>query len=463
MLAGNDIPNVWYPNLAYEPLIERAPNGQPTPGLAASWGYSKNRLSFHLNLRKGARFSDGSPVTAADVVNWLKHYQAKGGYTLWLSTTKKIVATGPMQVTLYLSSFNSLLPYGLDQDGMAGDVVGPKGLANPSSLGSSTDGAGPYMLDAKQTIANSQYVYVKNPYYYDKSAQHWGQITIKVITNASSVLAAIQSGQVQAAEGTASTAAAAKSAGLDVTSIPYSLVGAYIFDPYGKLIPALAKLKVREALSYAIDRAGITKTLYSGATPTDQVIPSGISGYVPSLEKNFPYDPAKAKQLLAQAGYPHGFSFTITDQPSVDNGDLLTQAMVQDWKAIGVNVTIKTSPSLAAYAQVLGSRKFAVTTFNFPYSVQAVATLELVNNPGLYNLLGFRDPTAISLAKDELKYDVGSPQGTKAAQTAESYMTNNVNFIGVTATHSFLFSKGLANTAYTPYPWSDPGEWAPAK
>jgi peptide/nickel transport system substrate-binding protein len=462
-LAPNDIPQVWYPNLAYEPLIHRAPNGQATPGLATSWGYSTNRLSFYLNLRKGVKFSDGTPLTAADVVTWLERYKAKGSLTEWLANTTKIAATGPMQVTLTLSSLNSLLPYGFDQDGMAGEVVGSKGLADPSILGTSTDGAGPYMLDTKATIANSSYVYVKNPYYYDKSAQHYAKITIKVITDANSILSAIQDGQVQVAEGSASTAPTAQSQGLEITSAPYSLVGVYIADQNGKLSPALGNVKVRQALSYAVDRAGITKSLYGQyAKPTDQAAPPNLSGYVAGLESNFPYDPSKAKQLLAQAGYPHGFSFTLVEQPSIDSGDLLAQALVQDWKAIGVNVTIKTAPSLAAYVGVLLSDKYPTTTFNFPYSVQAVEALELIDDPALYNYLQFKNSTAISLANNELKYDVGSPQGTKAAQAAENYMTANVNFIVVSSTDSALFSKGVAGVKFGTYPWPDPTEWAPA-
>jgi peptide/nickel transport system substrate-binding protein len=462
-LSSNGIPQIWFPNLAYAPLIQRAKNGQATPGLATSWGFSKNLLAFHLNLRSGVTFSDGTPLTAADVVQWLERYKAKGSLTEYLLNVTKIAATGPMQVTLTLSSPNPLIPYGLDQDGMAGDVVGSKGLADPSILGSSTDGAGPYMLDKTATIAESQYVYVKNPYYYDKSAQHYGKITIKVISDGNSVLSAMQDGQVQVAEGAATNAPSAKSDGFDIEVAPSALVGVYLADQDGKLVPALGNEKVRQALSYAVNRAGITKSLYGQyATPTDQGVPADISGNVAGLESAFPYDPSKAKQLLAQAGYPHGFSFTLVEQPAVDSGDLLAQALVQDWKAIGVNVTIKTTPSFSAYVTLLLSKKYPATTFTFQYSTQLTETLELIADTAAYNWLQYKQPEAEAVGIKELMYEIGSPQGAKAAQAAESYMTENGSIIGVSSTDAVLFSKGVSGVQFASYPWPDPAEWVPA-
>jgi peptide/nickel transport system substrate-binding protein len=71
--SSNGIPSVWFPNLTYAALIWRAPDGEAKPGLAVKSGYSEDRLSFVMDLREGVKFSDGSPMTAVDVVNWLKH------------------------------------------------------------------------------------------------------------------------------------------------------------------------------------------------------------------------------------------------------------------------------------------------------------------------------------------------------------------------------------------------------
>jgi peptide/nickel transport system substrate-binding protein len=464
-LSSNDVPQAWFTNLAYEPLIERQPDGKVTPGLATSWGYSTDRLSFYLNLRKGVRFSDGTQLTAQNVVNWLKRYKAKGELTQWMANVTQVTATGPLQVTLKLSSPTPLFEYAFDQDGIAGDVVGSKGLADPSSLGSSTDGAGPYMVDVKDTILNSQYVYVKNPHYYDPSSQHYSKVVVKVISEENSILSAMRDGEVEVAKGSATNAPTAKSDGLRIEASPYAMVGVYIGDMDGKIVPALKNVKVREALSYAVDRIGITKSLYGNyGKATDQAVPEGMIGHVASLEGKFPYDPAKAKQLLAQAGYPNGFNMVLLEQPSIDSGDALAQALVADWKAIGVNVAIKTTPSLSAYATMLLSGKYPLTTFSFPYFSELAEASELINDPGLYNYLGVKDPTALSLIANQNKYDVDSPEGTKAAEASESYMTENDNIIAVSSIDALVFStNAVSGISFGMYPWSDPVGWKPAR
>lgn len=462
--SSNGIPSVWFPNLTYAALIERQPDGTAAPGLATSFSYSADRLSFVMNLRKGVKFSDGSAMTAQTVVNWLLHYKKSGSFTAWLANVSSITATGPLQVTLKLSKLDPLLPYGLDQDGMAGDVVGPKGLANPTSLGSSTDGAGPYMLDKSATIADNKYVYVKNPYYWNKSAQHYDQVVIKIITDNNSILAALRSGQVQVAEGAATTAPAAKSAGLNIETAPSAMLGVYLADIDGKITPALKDVRVRQALNYAVNRPAIVKSLYGDyGTPTTQFVPKGVGGYVASLDQQYPYDPAKAKQLLAQAGYPHGFSFTLVEQPAVDSGDLLAQALAANWKSIGVNATIKTTPSFSAYVNLLLGKKYPTTTLTFQYSVQLVDTQQLVTNPALYNYMGYQDQAGNQLAQAQRAHDIDSPEGVQAAQASETFMVKNAYLVPVASTDALLFStKDVAGLTFGTYPWPDPTQWKPA-
>ena len=258
-----------------------------------------------MNLREGVKFSDGSPMTAADVVNWLKHYKEKGSFTAWLAKVTDISATGPLQVTLKLNAPDPMLPYGLDQDGMAGDVVGPAGLAHPDSLGVDDERGRPLHDRPKATILNSQYVYVKNPYYWDASAQHWDKVVIKIISDSNAMLSALKTGQVQVAEGAATEAAEVESAGLQIVSAPSAMLGMYIGDIDGKIVPALKDVRVRQALNYAIDRKGIVESLYGKyGRPTAQFVPPGIGGYIAKLDDVYPYDPKKAKQLLAEAGFP---------------------------------------------------------------------------------------------------------------------------------------------------------------
>lgn len=462
--GGNGIPLAWYNNIAYEPLINRSVDGKEEPGLATKWGYSADRLTFTLELRKGAKFSDGDSVTAAAVAGWLQHYKAKGNFTGWLANVKTITATDDDTVTLKLSAPDPLLTYGLDQGGTAGNVVSPTGLKDEKALGRTTHGAGPYMLDPKQTIANSSYVYVKNPNYYDKSKQYWNKVVVKVITDSNSMLSALRSGQVQVAQGTAANAAAAKAAGITVTSAPTAFTGVYLGDIDGTITPAFKDVRVRQALNYAIDRKSISKTVYGEyGTATDQVVAKGIGGYEAGLEDTYPYDPAKAKALLKDAGYPNGFGFTLIEQPGVDGGDLLAQAMVAQWKAIGVNVKLQSYSSFADYVTGLTSKKFPATTLNFNYSAQLVATQELVTNPALYNYMGYTDKKANQLAVEQRKQDVASPEGVAAAEASEKYIVDGAFVVPVTSISGQIFStKAVTGVDFTSYPVPDPRKWKPA-
>jgi peptide/nickel transport system substrate-binding protein len=463
--SSNGVPSVWFPNLTYAALIWRAPNGEAKPGLALNWAYSDDRLSFVMNLREGVKFSDGSPMTAADVVNWLKHYKEKGSFTAWLGKVSDISATGPMQVTLKLNSPDPMLPYGLDQDGMAGDVVGPAGLAHPDSLGSTTNGAGPYMIDPKATILNSQYVYVKNPYYWDPSAQAWDKVVIKIISDGNSLMSALKTGQVQVAEGAATEAAEAEAAGLKIYSAPSAMLGMYIGDIDGKIVPALKDVRVRQALNFAIDRKGIADSLYGKyGKPTTQFVPEGIGGYVAKLEDVYPYDPKKAKALLADAGFGDGFEFTLVEQPAVSSGDLLAQAVVANWKDVGVDVTLKPTDSFATYVPIMLSQKYPATTLTFQYSVQLTDTQQLVTNPALYNYMGFTDQKANELAEAQRKHNIDSPEGVAAAEASETYMVENAFLTPVVSVDALLFAtKDVDGLKFPTYPWPNPTNWKPAK
>ncbi len=462
--AGNGIPLVWYMNLGYGSLIQRDVDGTAKPGLATKWGYSSDRLTFTMSLRKGVKFSDGTAMTADTVAASLNRYLKEGQFAAtYLADVASIAASGPLEVTVKLSAPNPNLPYGFDQGGIAGDIVAPAGLADTKKLGTATFGAGPYMLDSKATITNSSYVFVKNPYYYDKAEQHYGKIVVKVIADQNSVLSAVRSGQVQVAQGSSGNAAAAKSAGLNVTTGLSGMVGMYIADLDGTITPAFKDVRVRQALNYALDRKAITKSVYGEfGTPTAQVVPKGTAGYLASLENVYPYNPAKAKQLLKDAGYPDGFSFDLAEQPGTDNGDLLAQAMAAQWKEIGVTANLKTYPSFNDYVGAAFGKQVPATTLTFNYSTQLTDTSQLITNPATYNFLGFTDEKANALAAEQRKYDIDSAEGKKAAENSETYIVKNAFLTPVAATSALLFSsKKVTGLNFTSYPWPDPTNWKP--
>jgi peptide/nickel transport system substrate-binding protein len=463
-LNGNGTPLIWFTQLDYAPLIDRDQNGKAHPALATSWHYSTDRLSFIINLRKGVKFSNGEAMTADSVVNSLL-YNKKNSTFPYLANVKTITTSGPLQVTISLTTPDPLLPYGLDQEGQEGDIIAPAGLKNPKLLTTQSFGAGQYVLDTKNTISNSAYVYTANPSYWDKKSVNFKKFTIKVIADDNSTLAALRSGQVQAAQINSNTAAAGKSAGLNLGSANSAFVGVYFADIQGKINPAFANVKVRQALNLAINRASITKALYgTTAVPTDQYAAKGTPGYVASLEKVYAYNPTKAKALLAEAGYSKGLSFPLLVQPGALNQNLLAQSMVQDWKAIGVNVTLTAPAAFSDYVTDLTGGKFPATTYNFYYSNHLTVMQGQFTKPALYNFFGYDDAQANAYATQERLYDVGTSASNAVATKFEKYVVEQALAEPVSSADTLMLtSKTIKNVQFTSaFPIPDPTKWEPA-
>ena len=380
--------NQYVYSLAYAPLIHIADTGSYEPALAKSWKYlGSGNKEFEISLRPGAKFSDGKPVDAAAVVRWLGYFQKSGGpFATQMGKVQSIAATAQYTVDIKLAEPNSGLEWMFSQTNGLGYVASPGGLVAKGKLATSTFGAGPYMLDASNTIANNRYVYVPNPYYYDKSAVHYKKVILKVIGNQSSMLQSLQSGQIQVALGDYTTANQAKRAGFALVSGRTSWDG-LIFLTLGKAGDPLNKTAVRQAMSFGIDRAKITKGLLGGyGEPTSEWLTT--DGFDPALQNHFTYDPAKAKRLLASAGYPSGLTVTVYATPGAAQDGTPTQdmlnAVAQQLAAVGIKLDITTVPPSQAFAALL-SGKYQMTAGYFGINPTQVYWNLFLSQAGLLN------------------------------------------------------------------------------
>jgi peptide/nickel transport system substrate-binding protein len=393
-------------DLAYASLTHLEPNGNIGPGLATSWHYiGTTNTDFSFTLRHDARFSDGTPVTASAVKAWLDYaYFTVKGYITGSLGLKSVTTVGKWTVDLHLSAPNSGMPYLLSEAEMFGFIGSPKAIARASTLGAGTDGAGPYIAVPSQSIAGSIYVFKPNPYYYDQPAVHFSKVVVKIITSPTTMIEAIKSGQINVAAGDITTAPEAQAAGLNVVTAPSGFVQILLLDrgpklPNGSAPNPLASVQVRQALNYAVDRKAVTQAIYGKyGVPTAEI--GSSDGSVPSMQNYYPYDPAKAKSLLAAAGYPHGFSLDVTSESAFGTlADPVLEAIAQEYKAIGVTLKITSTTTLPQWVtQVLGgsyeSAGFVATAFApMPewYSYWWAPK-------GLENQHGWDDPTLDALA-----------------------------------------------------------------
>jgi peptide/nickel transport system substrate-binding protein len=341
-LGGSTDPQQYFFELDYDTLIGVDASGGYVPDLATKWGYvGSGNKTFDVTLRPGVTFNDGSKLTAEDVKNSLEYYAKAGGpLAADLTTIGSIDVLSALELRINLKTADPMMPFYLSRP-TTGDIISPIGLANTGSLGTTTHGAGPYVIDAAETVSGQTYTYVPNPTYFDKSSVHWKKVVIKVIADKNATLDALRSGEVDYALGDASTAKAAKSAGFEVDTTPYSVMQLQIMDRTGTMVRALGSLKVRQAMMDAIDRSQVASGLFgSYAKAWDASLLQGESGYTPALATGYSYDLTKAKQLLAEAGYPNGFKLPIiVNLTGVDEPEA-AQAFAAEMANIGIDVQI---------------------------------------------------------------------------------------------------------------------------
>jgi peptide/nickel transport system substrate-binding protein len=362
-LVGLDTVAITFNTFDYDPLIYQTSTGSFVPDLATKWGYvagSSDKV-FQLTIRSGVTFSDGTELTAQAVANSLAYFKkAQGVNAALLASLKSIAVTAPLTLTLNFSASTPDLPLILSQGWNVGAIIGPKGLADPASLATQSDGTGPYTISPTGIIANSQYTFEANPHYWNPSAVHYHQIVVKVIDDPSATLAAIESGQIDAALGNVAPGigVAAKSAGFTVLPAPFSIASLILADRGGTTSP-LGKLEVREAINYALDRPALANVI-SGAygKPTDQLSLPGAPGYSAVLGNYYSYDVTKAKSLLADAGYPNGFTLSVLETTQLDPNSTIAQGIASELASIGIKVKLTVAPTFVQYVPDAFSRKY---------------------------------------------------------------------------------------------------------
>ncbi|MER7795502.1 ABC transporter substrate-binding protein [Streptomyces sp. NPDC097640] len=384
-------PEAQYYQPVFDTLIRLNTKGEPTPNLATSWSYDKAQTTLTLKLRTGLKFTDGTPVDAEAVRKSLLHTKSGTGTAageIQDITGVDVVDTHTVAIKLSHPTA-SLLP-ALGQ--VSGMIAGPKSLENPKV----PVGSGPYKLDTSATTAGQMYTYTRNPDYWNAKAFPYDKIVVRYLADPTARTNALLSGQLDGATLNLNRVRTVKGRGLNVVTYqPGDVEGLFIWDRAGNKVPALGKLKVRQALNYAFDKQAIIKSAKTGlGTPTTQLFAPGEDGYEAGLDSKYSYDPAKAKKLLAEAGYPNGFSVTIPDLSA--NFPQEQAALTQSLKDIGIKVKLDNLPGDQIFSSML-SGKYAMSYFKLgaPTAWDKVQ-LELMKK-STWNPFKYDDPKAEGL------------------------------------------------------------------
>jgi peptide/nickel transport system substrate-binding protein len=436
---------------AYDPLIVLQPDGSYAPGLATKWGYAgQGNKVYQLTFRSGVKFSDGTPLDAQAVKTYLDYERSQkiGSMAPLLVNVSDIQATGPLTLRIDLKTSDPSLTFDFAQGFGAGYIASPKAVANPDQLNKGTYGAGPYMVDLSKSVPGDHYAFVQNPYYWNKKAQHWKTVTERVIPNPSAMVQAMQAGQVQAALGDATTLTAAKNAGLTVIAPPQAMTGLNLMDRSGSVSKPLGDVRVRQALNYAVDRKAIAKALYGNESLSlSQYALEGQAGYDASLNDKYPYDPKKAKQLLAEAGYPNGFTLPVLDT-SVASLDKVIQAIAGQLKSVGVTLQITTKPSVNDFVVAMLSQKFPAAVEAYGLATMSSLFAGYVNPAGPFNPFHVTDPELDALYAKY--YSANEKDGAALQKQINARLvTQGWSVPVVGAPLSYYEAKGITGTEAT--------------
>jgi peptide/nickel transport system substrate-binding protein len=410
--AGNEVRHL---GLVYEALVHIDEQGRPTPGLATAWKFSSDGRRLTFTLRPGAKFSDGAAFDATVAKRNLERAKTQKGSVLTqlLDSVKSVDAVDPSTLRLNLSypDYGLVLVLG----GKAGMQVSPKALdGDVAAISRRPVGAGPFELT--KFIPDGSSTLVRNPSYWDAKDIHLDGVQLEYLNDPQAILAGLQSGSLDLASSTGNQIAAAKRAGLEVTTFP-SLAATSI--EINDALKPYTDHRVVEAINYALDRAALLKTQNGGqGEPTFQPFPKGYVGYSPEVADLYPHDVAKAKQLLAEAGYAKGLKITVT-YFDVAGYKALTEQIQAQLQQAGIESTLQTLPLAQASARVYVKHDVA---FNPNGIVGRESPLQMLNvqygAEGLLNPGRKASPELTRALKDAAQYPLDSPRYPPALQAA---------------------------------------------
>ena len=326
---------------AYDTLLHVDADGNLQPWLATSWTFV-NPTTLELKLRDGVKFTDGTAFDAAAVkanLEYARDIQQGTGYQTFLKAITDVQVVDPTTVHIMLAAANPGLPFDLSQN--PGEMVSPKALASPDQLTAAPAGTGPYVLDTDATKQGTTLAWKRNPDYWGTSQNEFPYDTV-VYTfgqDPTAIRNLAQAGSIDLLDLLPGDAVPAGFDTVNSTSGPNAGFTGIWLDVTGTNEAALSDVRVRQAMNYAIDRKTIAETVYEGAaTPVATVpITEDSPAYSDELADLYPFDQAKAKQLLSEAGYGSGFSIKMLALPVAET---FAQAIAANLRDVGIDAQI---------------------------------------------------------------------------------------------------------------------------
>ena len=319
-----------------ESLVKVDRHGKLVPWLAERWHTSDNK-NYTFFLKRGVRFHNGREMKAADVkfvIDRAMNPETKHPYPQYYAAIGDIVVKDDYTITFALKSTTANFLLNMARQG---SVIYPREAVD--TMKSEPIGTGPYKL--AEWVRGDRIVLVKNPDYHVKGLPKLDRVTYRFIPDPNAALAALKAGDIDAAM-----------FGLGPEHVPelqkdprfQVIIGETTNDVILSMNNSrkpYTDVRVRRAVTLGINKPEVVKGAMFGLGRVIGTNVDPLNPYFVDMSNAMPYDPAKAKKLLAEAGYPNGFEAVLRVAPqyyyTVRTGEVLADQL----QKIGVKVKIE--------------------------------------------------------------------------------------------------------------------------
>ena len=408
----------------YEPLVGRNKDLTLAPALATSWKQSSPNV-WTFELRKGVKFHDGTPFNADDVVFSFQRMQGEGSdMKASTSDIKEVRKINDHVVEIETKAPFPILPDVISQlyimskkwsetNQATKPVDRRKGIENAASF--RANGTGPFRLRERQP--NVRTIFARNGNYWGKIESNVDEVIFTPIGNDATRVAALLSGEIDVMEpvplqDVARVNASANTKALTGPELRTIFLG--MDQKRDELLYSSVKGKnpfkdkrVRQAFYQAIDIEGIKRTVMRGASnPTALMVGPGINGFNADLNKRLPFDPEAAKKLLADAGYPSGFTVDMNcpNDRYVNDGQIC-EAVAANLARVNIKVNLKAETKGTYFPKVLRRDTsfymlgWTPTTYDAHNALSGLMACVDDKGAGQFNLGAYCNPKVDELTK----------------------------------------------------------------
>ncbi len=410
---GNGVHAAVYESLVYY----NSKSFKIEPQLATEWKLT-SPTQMRITLRKGVKFSDGTPFTADDAVFSLTRAMAKtSNYGVYAQGIDKVVKVSENEIDVMLKAPNPVLMNQLTELRMMSKAWSEKNKSTePKDIKTKDEsfahrnamGTGPFMVESWQP--DQKLVFKRNPNWWGKMDGNITEIVYTPIKSEATRVAALLSGEVdlvldpslQDLGRMRSNSALKVMDGAENRTIFFGmdqfrdeLVGSSV---KGK--NPLKDVRVRKALYQAIDSATLNRVSMRGLSqPTGTLVSPQVNGWTKKVDARWPFDIEGAKKLLADAGYKDGFEVDLAcPNNRYINDEEICQAVTAMWSKIGVKAKLRTLPLVTYFPMIqryeasIYMLGWGVPTFDALYSLQSLTRSVGAGGDGNYNVGRYSNP-----------------------------------------------------------------------